>query len=86
MESEACINKNVQLISIPRSNEHVRAGAECVVAGWGRTSLTGKGSNVLREVELKVQKEEICQQVFTNYQPQSMICVGDDYGKKGSYK
>ncbi|TRZ08303.1 hypothetical protein HGM15179_018807 [Zosterops borbonicus] len=40
----------------------------------------------MREVKLKVQKETICQQVFRSYQPQSMICVGDDYHKKGSYK
>ncbi|TRZ05142.1 hypothetical protein HGM15179_021965, partial [Zosterops borbonicus] len=86
LESNAWINKDVQLISIPRRNEHVRAGAECEVAGWGRTSLTGNGSNVMREVKLKVQKETICQQVFRSYQPQSMICVGDDYHKKGSYK
>uniref|UniRef100_A0A8D2P8N4 Peptidase S1 domain-containing protein n=1 Tax=Zosterops lateralis melanops TaxID=1220523 RepID=A0A8D2P8N4_ZOSLA len=64
----------------------VPSGAECEVAGWGRTSLTGNGSNVMREVELKVQKEKICQQLFKNYQPQSMICVGDDYRKKGVYK
>uniref|UniRef100_A0A8D2NMQ2 Peptidase S1 domain-containing protein n=1 Tax=Zosterops lateralis melanops TaxID=1220523 RepID=A0A8D2NMQ2_ZOSLA len=62
------------------------AGAECKVAGWGQTSVTGDTTNVMREVKLKVQNGTICQQLLKNYQPQSMICVGDDYSKKGSYK
>uniref|UniRef100_A0A8D2NMT8 Peptidase S1 domain-containing protein n=1 Tax=Zosterops lateralis melanops TaxID=1220523 RepID=A0A8D2NMT8_ZOSLA len=86
LKPKARINKNVQLISIPRRNEHVRAGAECKVAGWGQTSVTGDTTNVMREVKLKVQNGTICQQLLKNYQPQSMICVGDDYSKKGSYK
>ncbi|XP_039569957.1 cathepsin G-like, partial [Passer montanus] len=84
LKPRARINENVQFISIPRRNEHLREGALCRVSGWGLTSDTGNRSNVLREVELKVQKEEICQQLFKNYQRQSMICVGDEYSKKAS--
>lgn len=39
----------------------------------------------MREVELKVQNEEICEHLFYHYKNQSMICVGDDYSKKASY-
>ncbi|XP_015506707.1 cathepsin G-like [Parus major] len=85
LQPKARINKNVQLISFPRSKGHVRAGAECNVPGWGWTSVTGDRTNVMREVELKVQNEAICQQLFCDYQSQSMICVGDDYNKKASY-
>ncbi|NXT61276.1 DDN1 protein, partial [Chaetops frenatus] len=85
LKTKAKINKNVKLISFPRSNERVREGAECKVSGWGWTSVTGKKTNVMREVELKVQNEEICQELFLKYQSQSMICVGDDYNKKASY-
>ncbi|NWI45317.1 DDN1 protein, partial [Picathartes gymnocephalus] len=84
LKPRARINKNVQLISFPRSNERVRAEAECKVPGWGWTSVTGNRTNVMREVKLKVQNEAECQQKFPNYQRQSMICVGDDY-KKASY-
>uniref|UniRef100_A0A8D2M405 Peptidase S1 domain-containing protein n=1 Tax=Zonotrichia albicollis TaxID=44394 RepID=A0A8D2M405_ZONAL len=80
------INEYVQCISIAKANEHVRAGDLCTVSGWGRTSLYPPPSDVLREVELKVQKEKICQQVFLYYQPHSMICVGDENNKKASYK
>uniref|UniRef100_A0A8D2QKQ9 Peptidase S1 domain-containing protein n=1 Tax=Zosterops lateralis melanops TaxID=1220523 RepID=A0A8D2QKQ9_ZOSLA len=75
LKPKARINKNVQLISIPRRNEHVRAGAECKVAGWGQTSVTGDTTNVMREVKLKVQNGTICQQLLKNYQ-QGELCCG----------
>ncbi|NXI08174.1 MCT1A protease, partial [Irena cyanogastra] len=85
LKPRARINKEVQVISLPRRKERVRAGAECSVAGWGWTSDTGPRANVMREVKLKVQKEEICQQLFSKYQRQSMICVGDERSKKATY-
>ncbi|NWX64443.1 MCT1A protease, partial [Promerops cafer] len=85
LKPKARINKDVQVLSVARSNERVRAGAECRVSGWGWTSVIGHRTNVLREVELKVQNEDTCQQQFCNYQHQSMICVGDDYSRKASY-
>ncbi|XP_054137624.1 cathepsin G-like [Melozone crissalis] len=84
LKPRARINKNVQFISIPRRNERVREGALCTVSGWGRTSDTGNKTNVMREVKLKVQKEKICQHRIPNYQPQSMICVGDENNKKAT--
>ncbi|XP_050841660.1 cathepsin G-like [Serinus canaria] len=87
LKQRAWINRNVQCISIAKENERVEEGAECHVSGWGRISMRwNMTSDVLREVELKVQNEEICEQHFHNYQRQSMICVGDAYSNKGSYK
>ncbi|XP_059725025.1 cathepsin G-like [Haemorhous mexicanus] len=87
LKQRAMINKNVQCISIAKENERVEEGAECSVSGWGRISTRwDMTSDVLREVELKVQNEQICEQVFHNYQRQSMICVGDEYSKKATYK
>ncbi|NXH27150.1 DDN1 protein, partial [Myiagra hebetior] len=84
LKPKARITKYVQLVSLPRSNERVTEGEACNVSGWGWTSVTGLRTNVMREVRLKVQNEEKCQQ-FPDYQRQSMICVGDDRGKKASY-
>ncbi|NWW19197.1 GRAB protein, partial [Falcunculus frontatus] len=84
LKPRARITKYVQPLSLPGRNKRVREGDECEVFGWGWTSVTGHRTNVMRKVKLEVQKEEICQQ-FPNYQHQSMICVGDDYGKKASY-
>ncbi|KAM6993702.1 mast cell protease 1A-like [Passerculus sandwichensis] len=86
LKKKAKINEYVQYISFAKENEHVRAGALCSVSGWGRTSLNPPPSDVLREVELKVQKEKICQKFSSEYQPQSMICVGDENRKKATYK
>ncbi|NXF28339.1 CATG protein, partial [Rhodinocichla rosea] len=86
LKEKAEINENVQCISIAKENERVRAGTKCKVSGWGRTSLKPLGSDVLRVVELKVQKGEICEKVFRYYQRQSMICVGDENRKKSTYK
>uniref|UniRef100_A0A8C3Y6P8 Peptidase S1 domain-containing protein n=1 Tax=Catharus ustulatus TaxID=91951 RepID=A0A8C3Y6P8_CATUS len=85
LKKKAKINKNVQLISLPRHNERVTEGTECEVAGWGWTSRTGHPSDVMMEVEQEVQSEEPCQLLFDNYQRQSMICVGDEYSKKAPY-
>uniref|UniRef100_A0A8C3UWW7 Peptidase S1 domain-containing protein n=1 Tax=Catharus ustulatus TaxID=91951 RepID=A0A8C3UWW7_CATUS len=86
LEKKAKINKNVKLISLPSNDEGVTAGTTCSVAGWGLTSLDGHPSNVLREVELKVQNDRTCKQLFGNYQPESMICVGDGNSAKLTYK
>ncbi|OWK50205.1 Granzyme C [Lonchura striata] len=83
LKKKAKINKNVQYISFASRNQHVGVGAECLVSGWGLTD-TGSKSDVMMEVKLKVQKEEICQHIFDNYQRQSMICVGDEYSKKSA--
>ncbi|NXI80805.1 GRAB protein, partial [Rhipidura dahli] len=84
LKPRARINNYVRFLSLPRSKERVREGAECEVFGWGWTLVTGLRSNVMREVKLKVQNEEICQLIH-EYQRQSMICVGDEAGKKASY-
>uniref|UniRef100_A0A8C3UY32 Peptidase S1 domain-containing protein n=1 Tax=Catharus ustulatus TaxID=91951 RepID=A0A8C3UY32_CATUS len=57
LKKKAKINENVKFISLPSSNERVRTGTKCEVAGWGRT-----------EVELKVQNDKPCQKVFRRYQ------------------
>uniref|UniRef100_A0A803WGN8 Peptidase S1 domain-containing protein n=1 Tax=Ficedula albicollis TaxID=59894 RepID=A0A803WGN8_FICAL len=85
LKPRARINKNVQPISIPRSNEHVRAGTKCEVAGWGVMSWTGHPSDVMMEAEQEVQNEKPCKQLFRNYQRRSMMCVGDEKSGKAPY-
>ncbi|XP_056367743.1 duodenase-1-like [Oenanthe melanoleuca] len=85
LKTKAKINKNVKQIDFSGSNEYVRAGTKCRVAGWGRTAVKGHVSDVLMEVELKVQNEEPCERLFLNYLRHSMMCVGDKNGKKSTY-
>uniref|UniRef100_A0A8C3UPX7 Peptidase S1 domain-containing protein n=1 Tax=Catharus ustulatus TaxID=91951 RepID=A0A8C3UPX7_CATUS len=86
LRSRARINENVTFISIPRSNEHVRVGTRCRVAGWGDTSVYGSTTDVMMEVDLKVQNETLCQQEFHDYLRRSMICVGDQNSGKSTYE
>ncbi|NWV31950.1 DDN1 protein, partial [Grantiella picta] len=86
LKPKAKITKYVKTISLPRRNERLREGAECEVSGWGWTSVSGQRTDVMREVELKVQNETVCQQEFSNYQPESMMCVGDEYNRKASFR
>ncbi|KAM3658132.1 granzyme B(G,H)-like [Ammospiza maritima maritima] len=85
LEEKAKINDNVRCISIAKKNERVGEGAKCNVSGWGRPSLKSTRSDVLREVELEVQNEKRCN-FSSDYQRQSMICVGDKYSEKAAYK
>ncbi|NXR25282.1 GRAB protein, partial [Cinclus mexicanus] len=85
LKPRARINRDVQFISLPRSNERLIEGTKCAVAGWGWRSMPGHCSNVMMEVEQEVQNEEPCQHLFRNYQRQSMICVGDEYSRKAPY-
>ncbi|XP_064589855.1 mast cell protease 1A-like [Zonotrichia leucophrys gambelii] len=84
LNEKATITKNVRCISIAENHECVKAGDLCTVSGWGRTSTEGDMSDVLMEVDMEVQNEEICEQLSSKYQRQSMICVGDEDNKKAT--
>uniref|UniRef100_A0A8C0EDB6 Peptidase S1 domain-containing protein n=1 Tax=Bubo bubo TaxID=30461 RepID=A0A8C0EDB6_BUBBB len=87
LKPRAKLTKEVSYILLPSHNERVGPGTKCKVAGWGRTSRTGKKSSVLMEVNLKVQRNKVCEKYFKNgYLPQSMVCVGDDDRKKSTWK
>ncbi|XP_063034988.1 granzyme-like protein 1 [Melospiza melodia melodia] len=84
LKEKANITENVRCISIAENHECVRAGDLCTVSGWGRTSPEGDINDVLMEVDLEVLNEEICEQLSSKYQRQSMICVGDEDSKKAT--
>ncbi|NXE17078.1 DDN1 protein, partial [Lophotis ruficrista] len=86
LKPRASLTKEVSCICLPSHNEHVKLGTTCTVAGWGLTSMRGKRTSVLMEVDLKVQRDEVCEKNFgEDYLRQSMICAGDKYGKKSTF-
>ncbi|NWI92515.1 MCT1A protease, partial [Pitta sordida] len=85
LESKAKTNKYVKPISLPSRNEHVTPRTKCEAAGWGWTSETGPQSDVMREVDLEVQRREVCEWCFEGYRHQSMICAGDERSRKSTY-
>lgn len=49
--------------------------------------MTRDKTSVLMEVDLKVQREEVCEKSFKrNYLRQSMICAGDEDGNKSAFR
>ncbi|NXG53133.1 MCT1A protease, partial [Psilopogon haemacephalus] len=77
------LNRAVKTIPFARRTDYVKPGTTCQAAGWGKTSLNGGSNHVLREVNLKVQREEVCEEAFDEYLQQSMLCAGDKNGKRG---
>ncbi|KAM6387860.1 cathepsin G-like [Pluvialis apricaria] len=86
LEPRASRTKEVSPIDLPSHNEHVEPGTTCKVAGWGVSSLSSKRTSVLMKVDLKVQHGKVCEVTFkSNYLQQSMICAGDENGKKAAF-
>ncbi|KAF1569541.1 UNVERIFIED_CONTAM: Granzyme A, partial [Eudyptes pachyrhynchus] len=89
LEKRARLNKAVQLISLPTSDDDPKPGTTCTVAGWGKThSSLKKPSDTLREVNITVISRQICNNnhhyknnpVITD----NMICAGAKNGGKDS--
>ncbi|XP_059587553.1 cathepsin G-like [Alligator mississippiensis] len=87
LKHKARLNKQVQTIPLPAWKKNVKPGTMCSVAGWGRIHLwSNKSSDVLLEVDLRVQDDRICRKCFPKYSPQVQMCVGDSSGKRSTFK
>ncbi|XP_056614778.1 mast cell protease 4-like [Triplophysa dalaica] len=53
--------KNVKSISIPNKEEDIKAGSKCSVAGWGRKTTNGSGTDRLMEVDVTVIDTKACE-------------------------
>ncbi|KAL2790087.1 granzyme B isoform 2, partial [Daubentonia madagascariensis] len=88
LERKARRTAAVQPLKLPRHTGWVKPGEVCSVAGWGRTALKGKGSNILQEVMLTVQQDKKCKSIFPPgyYSKATEICVGDPKIKNATFK
>ncbi|XP_054657753.1 cathepsin G-like [Grus americana] len=87
LKPRAKLTKSVSYIPFARYKERVEPGTTCHVAGWGWTSRSRDVTSVLMEADLKVQRENICEDSFKKYYlQQSMICAGDENGKKAAFR
>ncbi|NXJ57203.1 GRAA protein, partial [Spizaetus tyrannus] len=89
LKKRARLNKAVQLIPLPTSDDDPKPGTTCTVAGWGQTqNHPRKSSDTLREVNITVISRQICNDnhhyknnpVITG----NMICAGAKNGGKDS--
>ncbi|XP_042542268.1 mast cell protease 8-like [Dipodomys spectabilis] len=83
LKYKAHLNTAVNTIALPKSQDWVKPGQVCSVAGWGRLA-NGQSSNPLQEVDLEVQNEQKCESIFRNYNNAIQLCVGNPYDKKST--
>ncbi|NXO87097.1 GRAA protein, partial [Sitta europaea] len=87
LSRRAKLNKAVQKISLPMSDDDPKPGTICTVAGWGTTTNHPyTWPTALMEVNVTVIKRETCNKNY-NSKPaitKNMICAGAKNGKKDS--
>ncbi|NXN95788.1 GRAA protein, partial [Rhinopomastus cyanomelas] len=89
LDQRAKLNRAVKTIPLPTSDEDLKPGTTCSVAGWGQThNLRKEISDTLREVNITVISRQICNDKnHYNSNPvitENMICAGDKNGGKDS--
>ncbi|NXG15737.1 GRAA protein, partial [Grallaria varia] len=87
LHKRATLNAAVQLIALPTSDEDLKPGTPCAVAGWGLTDNHRKAfSTTLREVNITVISRQICndKRHYNGKITENMICAGAKNGKKDS--
>uniref|UniRef100_A0A674I7K4 Mast cell protease 3-like n=1 Tax=Terrapene triunguis TaxID=2587831 RepID=A0A674I7K4_9SAUR len=84
--NKAKMTQTVGTISL--SQETVKKGTVCSVAGWGQTSMktNAQPSPTLQEVELMVMGKCMClSRPYLHYVPSRMLCVGDPQERKAPF-
>ncbi|NXR76206.1 GRAA protein, partial [Pycnonotus jocosus] len=89
LQGRAKLDKTVQTIPLPTSDDDPKPGTVCLVAGWGKTTNRRQRSlPPLMEVNITVISREICNdKKHYNGKPvitENMICAGAKNGGKDS--
>uniref|UniRef100_G1TFB0 Peptidase S1 domain-containing protein n=1 Tax=Oryctolagus cuniculus TaxID=9986 RepID=G1TFB0_RABIT len=66
----------VGTVPLPSRRTFSLPGTICQAAGWGQTGVTDPLSNTLREVNLRLMDDEVCNH-FLFYDHGLQMCVGD---------
>ncbi|XP_008064042.1 cathepsin G-like [Carlito syrichta] len=77
-------NRAVSPVALPQTQERLRPGALCTVAGWGLVNLNRRTSR-LHEVQLRVQRDEECNR-YGSYNFRTQICVGNPQERKSAFR
>nr|XP_033813579.1 granzyme A [Geotrypetes seraphini] len=81
LTGSAKLNKNVNLLPLPKKGEDTKVGTKCEVAGWGITKNKGTPSDKLMHVTVTILDRKICSdKKHYNFNPvitNNMLCAGD---------
>ncbi|XP_069818490.1 myeloblastin-like [Dendropsophus ebraccatus] len=83
LDRSVTLNLRVNLIGLPRVNETVPAGTQCITAGWGRLGTRARIPDRLQELNVTVTRSDICRpnNICTGvFMRQAGICFGDSGG------
>lgn len=82
LQTEAKLTNHVKTIKLSKRSGEVPAHKPCSVAGWGMTKAGSIASNVLMEVQVKVEKISTCKGLWQWYfDEHQMICTRADKQK-----
>ncbi|XP_073450154.1 myeloblastin-like [Aquarana catesbeiana] len=83
LDRAASLNSRVKVVNLPRVNETVPAGTQCVTSGWGRLGTQSRASDLLQELNVTVTSRDLCRpnNICTGvFMRQAGICFGDSGG------
>ncbi|XP_037357842.1 mast cell protease 8-like [Talpa occidentalis] len=84
LEDKAQLTGAVRTIPLPHPQDWVKPGQVCSVAGWGKMA-DGNYPDTLQEVDLEVQDEQKCKDLFKRMYNNSIeLCVGKPNSKKAT--
>ncbi|XP_036443022.1 mast cell protease 1A-like [Colossoma macropomum] len=75
LRGKAKQSQTVNWMSIPKTNEDIKANSVCSVAGWGRTGSSKPTSKRLMETKITIVAEKECQKLWKNFLTPRMICA-----------
>ncbi|XP_028643142.1 mast cell protease 1-like [Grammomys surdaster] len=84
LEEQAELTPAVDVIPLPGPYDSIKPGDMCWAAGWGKTGVTERASDTLREVELRIMDKEACVK-HECYDDNSQVCVGSPTVLKSIY-
>ncbi|XP_075445250.1 granzyme A-like [Ascaphus truei] len=83
LTGQAKLNKFAAVLSLPTSDEDVKAGTKCIISGWGaRDTKVTKPSPTLQETNITIVDRTSCRKQVKTVQITSNILCGDGQ-KKG---
>ncbi|XP_063003404.1 mast cell protease 1-like [Elgaria multicarinata webbii] len=75
LDHRARLNKYVQVIPLPTTENDLPKGTECFVAGWGRIDNSEEASPKLFETHVTIPSRRMCLQ-FIREMTDEMLCAG----------
>ncbi|EZA56207.1 hypothetical protein DMN91_001178 [Ooceraea biroi] len=78
------LDRNTKIITLATPSTSVKPGSTTVVTGWGKTSVNGASSKVLRVLMVPIIDQEVCRKIYARHRivTANMLCAGYITGAK----